>query len=80
MRILCQVSRLIIAAGKRGRKPLRNVVLCHLILRHDLCDKEALLARRSQFHLDTAGTGTLHIRWVKRPEDGTQTLGLRGGR
>jgi integrase len=38
-----EVNRLIVAAGKRGRNPLRDVVLLRLIYRHGLRAKEARL-------------------------------------
>jgi len=38
-----EVNRLIIAAAKRGRNPLRDVVLLRLIYRHGLRAKEARL-------------------------------------
>ena len=69
-----EVKRLIISAGRRGRNPLRDVVLLRLIYRHGLRAKEARLVRWSQFDLDTAGTKTFHVERVKGSEDSTHTL------
>jgi integrase len=69
-----EVKRLIIAAGKRGRNPIRDVVLLRLTYRHGLRAKEARLARWSQFDLDSAGTKTFHVHRVKGSEDSTHTL------
>ena len=56
-----EVNRLIVAAGKRGRNTVRDVVLLRLIYRHGLRAKEARLARWSQFDLDNPGTKTIHV-------------------
>jgi integrase len=69
-----EVKRLIIAAGKRGRNPVRDVVLLRLTFRHGLRAKEAPLARWSQFDLDNPGTKTFHVQRVKGSEDSTHTL------
>jgi type 1 fimbriae regulatory protein FimB/type 1 fimbriae regulatory protein FimE len=69
-----EVKRLIIAAGKRGRNPVRDVVLLRLTYRHGLRAKEARLARWSQLDLDSAGTKTFHVQRVKGSEDSTHTL------
>ena len=69
-----EVNRLIVAAGKRGRNTVRDVVLLRLIYRHGLRAKEARLARWSQFDLDNPGTKTIHVQRVKGSEDSTHTL------
>jgi integrase len=69
-----EANRLIIAAGKRGRNPLRDVVLLRLIYRHGLRATEARLARWSQFDLDNAGIKTFRVQRVKGSEDSTHTL------
>ena len=69
-----EVNRLIVAAGKCGRKPLRDVVLLRLIYRHDLRAKKARLARWSQLDLDNTGTKTFRVQRVKGSEDSTHTL------
>jgi Phage integrase family len=69
-----EVNRLIIAAGKRGRNPVRDIVLLRLIYRHGLRAKEARLARWSQLDLDNPGTKIFHVQRVKGSEDSTHTL------
>jgi integrase len=69
-----EANRLIIAAGKRGRNPLRDVVLIRLLYRHALRCSEARLARWSQFDLDSPGTKTFHVKRIKGSEDSTHTL------
>jgi integrase len=69
-----EVNRLIIAAGKRGRNPVRDVVLIRLLYRHGLRCAEARLARWSQFDLDGVGTKTFHVKRIKGSEDSTHTL------
>jgi type 1 fimbriae regulatory protein FimB len=69
------LNRMIVAAGKRGRNPLRDVVLLRLIYRHGLRAKEARLTRWPQFNLDSAGTKTFHVQRVKGSEDRPPTLG-----
>ena len=69
-----EANRLIAAAGKRGRNPVRDVVLLRLTYRHGLRAKEARLARWSQFDLDNPGTKTFHVQRVKGSEDSTHTL------
>jgi integrase len=69
-----EVKRLIIAAGKRGRNSVRDVVLLRLTYRHGLRAKEARLARWSQFDLDNPGIKTFHVQRVKGSDDSTHTL------
>jgi integrase len=49
-------SRDFVAAGKRGRNPLRDGVLLRRLYRHAVRCGEARMARWSQFDLDRAGT------------------------
>ncbi len=69
-----EVNRLIGAAGKRGRNPLRDTILLRLMYRHGLRCQEARTARWSQFDLDNPGTKTFHVRRIKGSEDSTHTL------
>jgi integrase len=69
-----EANRLIIAAGKRGRNPLRDVVLTRLLYRHGLRCSEARLARWSQFDLDSAGTKTFMVKRLKGSDDACHTL------
>ncbi len=69
-----EANRVIVAAGKRGRNPLRDVVLIRLLYRHALRCSEARIVRWSQFDLDSAGTKTFHVKRVKGSEDSTHTL------
>ena len=60
--------------GKRGRNPLRDVVLIRLLYRHALRCSEARMARWSQFDLDSAGTKTFHVKRIKGSVDSAHTL------
>jgi integrase len=63
-----------LAAGKRGRNPLRDVVLIRLMYRHGLRCSEARLTRWSQFDLDSAGTKTFIVKRLKGSDDSNHTL------
>jgi integrase len=69
-----EANRVIVAAGKRGRNPLRDVVLVRLMYRHGLRSSEARLARWSQFDLDSAGTKTFMVKRLKGSDDSNHSL------
>lgn len=69
-----EAKRLIIAAGKAGRQPLRDVVLLTLIYRHGLRVSEAVNARWVDFDLDSHGPKTMHVHRLKGSIDSTHTL------
>jgi integrase len=69
-----EANKLIVAAGKRGRNPLRDVVLIRLMYRHGLRCGEARMARWSQFDLDCAGTKTFMVKRLKGSDDSNHSL------
>lgn len=66
-----EASRLIAAAGKRGRYPVRDMILCRLVYRHGLRASEATGLRWSALDLDA---GTIHIARVKGSKPSTHTM------
>jgi integrase len=66
-----EASRLIEAAGKRGRYPFRDRVLVRMIYRHGLRASEACGMRWSQIDLEV---GTVHVARLKGSSDSTHSL------
>src|SRR5690349_12930020 len=66
-----EASRLIEAAGQRGRYQFRDTVLVRLVYRHGLRASEAVGMRWSQIDLDA---GVIHIARVKGSQDSTHTM------
>jgi type 1 fimbriae regulatory protein FimB/type 1 fimbriae regulatory protein FimE len=70
-----EANRLIEAAGRIGRQPLRDQVLVRLTYRHGLRCGEARMARWADFDLDVGSSAkTFHVRRLKGSQDSTHTL------
>jgi len=70
-----EAQRLIEAAGRIGRQPLRDQVLVRLIYRHGLRCSEATGARWADLDLDQGSSAkTFHVRRLKGSQDSTHTL------
>jgi site-specific recombinase XerD len=69
-----EANRVIAAADKRGRNPLRDTVLLRLMYRHGLRVAEVRDCKWSQFDLDNPGEKTFHVHRVKAGEDSKHTL------
>jgi site-specific recombinase XerD len=67
-----EVNRLITAAGRISRNPLRDQVLLRLMYRHGLRATEARYVRWTDFDLD--GDRTFHVRRLKGSNDSTHQL------
>jgi site-specific recombinase XerD len=67
-----EVNRLIAAAGKISRNPLRDQVLLRLMYRHGLRATEARYVRWTDFDLD--GDRTFHVRRLKGSNDSCHHL------
>jgi type 1 fimbriae regulatory protein FimB len=70
-----EANRLIEAAGRVGRQPLRDKVLVRLIYRHGLRCSEATGARWADLDLDPGSSAkTFHVRRLKGSDDSVHTL------
>jgi integrase len=69
-----EANRLIAAAGKVGRNPLRDQVLLRLMYRHGLRAKEARHVKWTHFDLDAPRDKTFHIFRVKGSRDSVHVL------